>query len=217
MKAIESCGAAVSASSSLPFRSLRALAGILGWILFVTMPGARAQTSALRFEVTRYTVDAELFPSTHILAAKTRVDFVPQADLTTLSFELHSNLRVDKVVDSKGEEARFRQDGLTLQVDFLNPISQGKASWITVNYGGVLASADGSPVENLKLGYIGPEGSYLLYPGRWFPVSGYGVNRFAATMRITVPSSISTSDRWALGKGPNWSEKKPRIFAAVSP
>jgi tetratricopeptide (TPR) repeat protein len=73
-------------------------------------------------------------------------------------------------------------------VDFLNPVLQGKASSITVNYGGSLASADGSPVENLKLAYIGPEGSYLLYVARWFPVSAYGVNRFAATMRITVPA-----------------------------
>ena len=57
-----------------------------------------------------------------------------------------------------------------------------------MTYGGNLASADGSPVEGLKLAYVGPEGSYLLYSGRWFPVSAYGVNRFTATMNITVPS-----------------------------
>jgi aminopeptidase N len=43
-------------------------------------------------------------------------------------------------------------------------------------------------VEGIKVAYVGPEGSYLLYPGRWFPVSAYGVNRFSATMNITVPS-----------------------------
>jgi aminopeptidase N len=43
-------------------------------------------------------------------------------------------------------------------------------------------------VENLKLAYVGEDGSYLLYAGRWFPVSAYSVNRFAAMMRITVPS-----------------------------
>ncbi|MGH9448641.1 MAG: M1 family metallopeptidase, partial [Terriglobia bacterium] len=38
------------------------------------------------------------------------------------------------------------------------------------------------------LSYVGTEGSYLLYPGCWFPVNGAGFNRFSATMRITAPA-----------------------------
>jgi aminopeptidase N len=148
----------------------------------------QAPAAEVRFEVTRYTIDAELFPSTHILSAKVRIDFTPRADLTSLRFELHSALRVEEVLDAAAKPLRFRQEGLSLQVDFLNPLLQNKPSWITVRYGGPLASADGSPIENLKLAYVGPEGSYLLYPGRWFPVSDYRVNRFAATLHITVPS-----------------------------
>jgi aminopeptidase N len=147
-----------------------------------------AQSSAPRFEVTKYTIAAELFPSQHLLAANVRIDFVPRADLTAMSFDLHSGLRVDSVKDASGKELNFRQEGLNLAVDFLNPQPQGKAASITVKYGGLLASAEGSPVENLKLAYVGPEGSYLLYTGRWFPVSDYGVGRFAANMQITVPS-----------------------------
>jgi aminopeptidase N len=151
------------------------------------MPG-QAQGIAPRFEVTNYIIDAELFPSTHVLSAKVRVDLLPQADLTTLAFELHSNLRVDKVLDTKGQEVTFKQDGQALTLSLLNPLPEGKLASIKVNYGGSLASADGSPVEGLKLAYVGTEGSYLLYPGRWFPVSAYGVNRFAATVNMTVPS-----------------------------
>jgi len=147
-----------------------------------------AQSSAPRFEVTKYAIAAELFPSQHLLSANVRIDFVPRADLTTMSFELHSGLRVDSAKDASGKELNFRQEGLNLSIDFLNPQAQGKASSITVKYGGLLSSADGSPVENLKLAYVGAEGSYLLYTGRWFPVSEYGVGRFAADMQITVPS-----------------------------
>jgi aminopeptidase N len=163
-----------------------------GLLLVLTLSFAStpspAQTNEPRFEVTKYTINAELFPSTHVLSSKARIEFVPKSDLTTLNFELHSSLRVEKVTDASGREARFRQNGLELNVDFLNPAPQGKPSFIAVNYGGPLASAEGSPVENLKLAYVGSEGSYLLYAGRWFPVSGYGVDRFAATMNITVPS-----------------------------
>ena len=153
-------------------------------IAFVGTP-AYAQS---RFQVVNYAIDAELFPSTHILSAKARVDFIPSIDLTTMSFELHSNLRVEDVHDSAGKALPFRRDGLNLAVDFLNPQVASKLASITVRYGGLLASADGSPVENIKLAYVGQEGSYLLYPSRWFPVNEFGVNRFAATVRITVPS-----------------------------
>ena len=131
--------------------------------LELIQPATFAQSSGPRFVVTKYTIVAELFPSTHLLSANVRIDFVPQADLSTMSFELYSGLRVDSVKDASGKNFNFRQEGLNLAVDFLNPIPQGKAASITVKYGGLLASADGSPVENLKLAYIGPEGSYLLY------------------------------------------------------
>ena len=163
-------------------------AGLLGLVLAIAAVPGQAQGTAPRFEVTNYIIDAELFPSTHVLSAKVRVDLLPKADLTTLVFELHSSLRVDKVLDTKGQEVAFKQDGQALTLSLLNPLPEGKLASLNVNYGGALASADGSPVEGLKLAYVGTEGSYLLYPGRWFPVSAYGVNRFAATVNITVPS-----------------------------
>ncbi len=162
------------------------LAALLAALLGAPAAG-RAQTAA-NFDVTRYAIDAELFPSTHILTAKARIDFVPGMDLTSLNFELHSALHVDKVTDASGGELRYQQNGLSFRVDYLNPLAQGAPSFINVSYGGPLLSADGSPIENLKLAYVGPEGSYLLYPARWFPVSAYSVDRFAASVRVTVPS-----------------------------
>jgi aminopeptidase N len=174
-----------------PSRGARSRAAL--WTLVLSFACFRAQVltaqvAAPRFEVTKYTIDAELFPSTHILTAKARIELLPKADLTTLSFELHSNLRVDKVLDAADKQVDFRRDGMSLGISFLNPLLEGKPTAITVSYGGTLASADGSPVENLKLAYVGDDGSYLLYAGRWFPVSAYCVNRFAALMRITVPT-----------------------------
>jgi hypothetical protein len=152
-------------------------------------PGwGRAQSAGPRFEVTNYVIDAQILTSQHLLSAKARVDIIPSTDITSLAFELHSNLRVQKAVDSTGQEVSYRQDGQMLNLSLLNPLPGGKPASITVTYGGMLGSADGSPVEGIKVAYIGPEGTYLLYPGRWFPVSGYGMNRFSATMNITVPS-----------------------------
>jgi tetratricopeptide (TPR) repeat protein len=163
-------------------------AGLLVVVLAMAPAGGWAQGGGPRFEVKNYVIDAELLSSQHLLSAKARVDIIPSSDITSLAFELHSNLRVEKVVDGTGQDISFRQEGQTLSLSLLNPLAGGKTASITVTYGGLLNSADGSPVEGIKVASVGPEGSYLLYPGRWFPVSAYSVNRFSATMNITVPS-----------------------------
>jgi peptidase M1-like protein len=188
MNKVKPAGSARPVASRIRLRGMSAQVGLLGLIFLVALPSGQAQTQGPRFEVTKYSIEAELFPSVHILSAKAHIDFLPKSDLTALNFELNSNLRVEKLTDADNREVTFRQEGLALQVAFLNPLPQGKPSSITVTYGGTLATADGSPVENLKLAYVAAEGSYLLYPARWFPVSVGGVNRFAATMRVTVPS-----------------------------
>jgi hypothetical protein len=163
-------------------------AGLLGVLLGLTPAWVAAQGAAQRFEVTNYVITAELLPSQHFLTSKARIDIVPNSDITTLTFELHSNLRVEKVADSAGKEVSFKQDGQALNLSLINPLPAGKDASVTVKYGGMLNSTDGSPVEDIKVAYVGPEGSYLLYPGHWFPVSTNHGNRFTATMNITVPS-----------------------------
>ena len=163
-------------------------AGLLLLALAVAPAWAAADSSTPRFEVKNYVIDAELFPSQHLLSAKARIDIIPNSDITTLSFELHSNLRVQKVVDTGGQDVSYKQDGQNLNLSLLNPLPASKLASITVTYGGMLNTTDGSPVDGIKVAYIGTEGSYLLYVGRWFPVSAYSINRFSATMNITVPS-----------------------------
>ena len=60
-------------------------------------------------------------------------------------------------------------------------------------------------MQGLKLAYVGDDTSYLLYAGRWFPVSGYGTNRFTANIKITVPAT------WmVIGSGAQGSAGAPR-------
>ncbi len=159
----------------------------LGMVLLASFSSALASDPA-QIVVKKYEITAQLYPSTHILTASAMIDFVPQTSISQLSFQLDSALRVQKVVDSTGNDVTFQQDGLNLSVTLSSPLTEGQPSSITVSYKGGLGTAEGSPVDGLKLSYVGSEGSYLLYPGRWFPVSGSGLNRFAATLHITVPS-----------------------------
>ena len=169
------------------FLKVLAAPGLLLLVILLFAAYSPAQTAAPGFEVTHYNIRADLFPSTHMLTAQAPVAFTAQSALPALNFELHSALRVDKVTDDAGQDLAFRQVGPTLEVDFTNPLLQGQASTITVIYSGSLSTDEGSPVEGLNLAHVGPEGSYLLYSGRWFPVETGGLDRFSATMKISVP------------------------------
>ncbi len=162
-------------------------AALLCAVLFAV--ASRAQTdSSQGFDVTKYAINAQLYPATHILSASAKIDFTPRTSLTELDFQLNSALRVEKAVDANGQNIQFQQQGLNLQLNLTNPLAPAKPSSVTVTYKGSLHSSEGSPIEGLKLAYVGPEGSYLLYPARWFPVKSPGLNRFAASLHITVPS-----------------------------
>ncbi len=160
---------------------------LLGLLLLAGVSSALASDPA-QVVVKKYDISVQLYPATHILDATAKIDFVPQTSISELSFELNSALRVQKIVDSTGKDVPFQQNGLNLQVTLPSPLTEGQASSITVSYKGGLGTAEGSPVDGLTLSYVGPQGSYLLYPGRWFPVVRPGLTRYAATLHITVPT-----------------------------
>jgi aminopeptidase N len=163
------------------------LGNVLSLVALSAAFPAHAQTTASVFKVTNYTIDATVYPSTHMLTARAQIQLIPETQSPSLSFRLNSALHVKNVTGTAGESIQFTQQGLNLTISPVNPLPAGQSAMLTVDYEGVLASSDGSPVEGLMLSYIGSEGSYLLYPGCWFPVNGPGLDRFSATLRITVP------------------------------
>ncbi len=145
-----------------------------------------------RIRVDDYEINAELFPTTHKLTAHAVIRFTALDDINVAVFELHNGLRPTRVVDAAGHALsveRVTQDS-SVRIALPGGLSKNVSTSLTFDYEGVLASADDSPVEGLKLAYIGPETSYLLYAGRWFPLAGYGVNRFTSTINVTVPAGM---------------------------
>jgi hypothetical protein len=139
-----------------------------------------------------FCLSAEIVPRTHHLAARARVKFIALEDTNFASFELNNGLRITKVLDGNGRTLtpeRITQDN-AVRVSFPAMLTKGASTTLTFDYEGALASADDSPVEGLKLAYIGDDIAYLLYPGRWFPVTNYGIDRFTAIINLTAPSNF---------------------------
>ncbi len=182
-------------SHSRPARRALAIAVAfsLSVILFTvaaTPPAAAAEKTRMRAD--DYQISLELLPQTHKLTARVTVKVTALEDLNVVTFQLNNALRITKLTDANGKPLnpeRNTQDS-TVRFALASEIAKNATTTFTFEYEGTLENADDSPVEGLKLAYIGPDTSYLLYSGLWFPVAGYGVNRFTSTINVTVPAHM---------------------------
>src|SRR5216684_817548 len=176
---------------SQPRRARRVLLLFLACaLILMSLPAWAAEKMLLR--VDDYQIEADLSPHVHKIVARAKVKFTAVEDLNVATFELHNGLRVTKVLDMAGKPLsaeRVTQDS-TVRVQLTTPLPKDSSTTLTFEYEGTLDSADDSPVQGLKLAYIGDDTSYLLYAGRWFPVNAYGVNRFTATISVSVPTHM---------------------------
>ena len=158
------------------------------------LASAQERRAASRIEVQNYNIDAEISPTLGSIAAKATVRFVPLDNgVTSATFELNNALNVSRVVDGGGKpvSASRTQQDFTVRLTFDPPLAKGQASSVTFYYDGKLSGQEDSPVYGVKFAAIHPDYGFLLYPARWFPVSGYTTNRFAANLKITVPAGYT--------------------------
>jgi Flp pilus assembly protein TadD len=146
----------------------------------------------VHFHADDYQIDAVLTPHDHKIVARVKVKLTALEDLNIATFQLHNALRLTKVTDAAGKVLtadRMPQDS-SVRVSLKNTVPKGESTTLGFEYEGVLDSADDSPVAGLKLTSINDDTSYLLYAGYWFPVNAYGVDRFTATINVTVPAHM---------------------------
>src|SRR5260370_2200196 len=146
----------------------------------------------IRFHADDYQIDAVLSPHEHKITARAKVKITALEDLNIATFQLHNDLRLTKVTDAAGKVLtvdRAPQDS-SVRVSLRGEVPKDQSTTLTFEYEGVLDSADDSPVPGLKLTSINDDTSYLMYAGDWFPVNAYGIDRFTATMNITVPTHM---------------------------
>jgi hypothetical protein len=194
-------------------------------LVLLAAPSFSRAAEKTRLRVDDYQIEAELTPHLHTITARAKVKFTALQDLSVAVFELHNDLRVTKVLDEKNQQLsaeRVTQDS-TIRVPLPSGLSKDASTTLTFEYEGTLDSGDNSPVPGLKLAYIGDDTSYLFYSGRWFPVSGFGLNRFTSTISITLPAhmlvigsgKVTVSDA-AASKKPNASVLPTKTFTFTS-
>jgi len=153
---------------------------------------ASAQDRAARqqkIDVQSYLIDAQVDPRAQTLNATVQVRFIPLEDTSQVTFELNNALNISKVTDEDGRQvpsSRLQQD-MSVRLSLPQTLKRGKVAALTFVYDGKLSGDEESPVFGIKFAAIHPEGSYLLYPSRWFPVNDYSTDRFSSDLKVTVP------------------------------
>jgi tetratricopeptide (TPR) repeat protein len=150
--------------------------------------------------VAGYVIDAELDPATHYLAAKAVVTFTAPENSESVSFGFHPALKITKISDEAGTVLTGERspDG-TVRITPATPFVPGQAAHWSFEYEGVITGNDDGPIEGLKLAAIQEPISYLLYPARWFPTTGYLTNRFTMELHIRVPQGMRVFASGSLG------------------
>jgi hypothetical protein len=144
-------------------------------LLALALPLSAQPERRGRIDVQDYTIDAEISPNTQSLSARAAVRFIPSDDgLTFLTFELNNSLNISHVDDAQGKplQTSRNQGDFTVRINFPQALPRGQPSSLTFYYDGKLSGQEESPVEGITFAAIHPDYAYLLYPARWFPVSG---------------------------------------------
>lgn len=179
-------------------------------LILALASGLSAQERRGRIDVQHYIINAEIDPQAHTLKAEVRVRFSAlDPNLSAAFFELNNALSVSSVTSEDGAQcpaARVPQEH-GIRVSFPDPLPQGNTLTLVFRYDGALTGSEDSPIYGIRFAAIHPEFAYLLYPARWFPISGYTTDRYTYELRVVVPegfrvlASGSTETQAPLGDG----------------
>src|SRR3984957_7911040 len=144
----------------------------------------------VQMQITGYVISADLDPAVNRLTATADVTFTAVEELSNPTFELNNGLQVTKATDAQGKPLQYERlsNNNTVRFSPATPLAKGASTTYHIEYSGTLKDPDTRPVEGIKLAAVADPISILLYPGRWFPMTGLFTNRFTAEMHIRVPS-----------------------------
>lgn len=157
-------------------------------------------------DIAGYRVDANIQPNENLLTVTSTVVFMALKPSRSVTFELNGALKVSAVRAWDGSPVQFVQDSLSeliVRIDMGQVMTVGQQYTISLDYAGQLVTAEGGPLPDRRLAYVGPEGAYLHYASRWLPFHEYGADRATLDMRLTVPSSWKVAAHSSAGAPPH--------------
>ena len=174
---------------------LYVLGALLATVSAVGQQGGNQEDKRPRIDVDNYTIDVQIKPR-HPDADSARRPFASCLSTTrsrSVTFELNNALAISRIVDDHGQtlQSSRNQSDNTVRVTLPNRLPKGQPAVLTFNYDGHLTGSEESPIYGIKFAAIQNDYAFLLYPARWFPVSGYTSDRFTSKINVTAPPDFT--------------------------
>lgn len=149
-----------------------------------------------RYDVTNYRIEAQLIPADHGFRAAADVTFTPLDSMRSVIFELNGSLKVEGIERNGKPLTNFAQDpvgvdniGPNVRIDLGEVLPAGQPVTLRMRWSGAFTSPEGGPLLTKRLAYVGPTGSYLMYPARWFPFHDYAADVATSDITLIVPAN----------------------------
>ena len=170
------------------------------------------------FRATYYEVRASLDVVGQVMNALAKVDFVARDAARVVDVELNQNLRVNSIRDVSGMPVTYDRDdtaAMKLHVTLAETVPAGGKVTLFFDYGGPLSSRLNTLDEAKRMASIGKDGSYLLLPSRWFPLTDFPANRYTGIFQIEVPGTMTVVGTGTLAGPPQ--SVTPQVATATPP
>ncbi|MBO0726106.1 MAG: hypothetical protein J2P52_10940 [Blastocatellia bacterium] len=82
------------------------------------------------------------------------------------------------------------RENMNVRIDLGEVVPAKQPVTLAFEYEGALESAQGGPISNARLAYVGDQGSYLFYAARWFPFHEYVGDRATYAINVKVPKGV---------------------------
>jgi hypothetical protein len=152
-----------------------------------------AQDRRTAIDVQSYRIEARIDPANGTVASTADITFTAMdSPAQSATFELHNGLNLLKVSDEQGRTLQTSRsiEDFTTRVNFNDPLVKGQPTKVRFEYEGRLVGQEESPIYGLYFAKILADRAWLLYPPRWFPVSGYTADRYTMELTVTVPDGF---------------------------
>lgn len=190
--------------------------------VLAALPAQPQDRRAASIDVTGYKITLKPALQSQSIQAVADVTFIPLADrMMTVTFELHNALNITRVLDASGNPVRNTRnyEDFTARLSFAQPLAKDQPVTVRFEYGGRLTGDEDSPIYGIRFAAVQPDHAWLLYPGRWFPVSGYTADRYTMELNVETPQgykSISSGIELQQGATTRFQSSQPGFGGSVA-
>lgn len=190
--------------------------------VLAALPAQPQDRRAASIDVTGYKITLKPALQSQSIQAVADVTFIPLADrMMTVTFELHNALNITRVLDASGNPVQNTRnyEDFTARLSFAQPLAKDQPVTVRFEYGGRLTGDEDSPIYGIRFAAVQPDHAWLLYPGRWFPVSGYTADRYTMELNVETPQgykSISSGIELQQGATTRFQSSQPGFGGSVA-